>query len=122
MDVAHGSPFRADDEVRDGVLDIAPNDVSKVARAADRTVHSLAQSGRQSLVVREEDALVLQGVDELADHEDGDVLVILVGEVVEEYDFVDTADELGTEELAQRLHGVVAVLFRLAGAEAGWRS
>ena len=73
---------------------------------------------QQSVVPGEGDALLLEGIPQLAQHDGGDSLEVVLGQLVEVDDLVHPVDELRPQEGLQSLHGPLPPLLVGGAAEA----
>lgn len=87
----------------------------EVARAVGHGVGLLDEIILDALVPRECNAAALQRLLQLREHDVRDAAEIVLAQLVEADDLIDTVDEFGAQELAQRLHGL---LLRLLGQTA----
>ena len=107
-----------DDARGDDVLQLLLDGAAQVARAVGERVGLVRQIRGNGIVVGEGEALLLQAGRQLVEHDAGDGYEVLLVEAIEADDLVHAVDELGTQELAERLHRALAVLLADAAAEA----
>ena len=107
-----------DDARGDDVLQLLLDGAAQVARAVGERVGLVRQIRGNGIVIGEDEALLLQAGRQLVEHDAGDGYEVLLVEAIEADDLVHAVDELGTQELAERLHRALAVLLADAAAEA----
>ena len=102
----------------DIVLQVLLNLAAQIAGAVGLGIGLLDQVVQQRLVPGKGDPFFFQGVPQLAQHDTGNGLEAVLGELVEIHDLVNPVDELRTQERLQRLHGPLFTLLVGCAAEA----
>ena len=101
-----------------GVFQILLDRAAQVARAVGRGIGLFDEIFLNSLVPRKVQALVLEALLQLREHDAGNAGKVLLVEAVEADDLVHAVQKFRAQELTERLHRAVAVLLVHRVAEA----
>ena len=118
VDAVQGLEIAVDELGCDAVLQILLDLPAQIAGAVGGGEGLLHQVVQQGLVPGEGDAPLLQVVPQLAQHDGGDGLEVVLGELVEVDDLVHPVDELRPQEGFQGLHGPLPPLLVGGAAKA----